>query len=235
MKVIRKEDKNSDIYILKFKVQGNNILVHKANGSIDRKINTKKEKIELLRKMSIQQKINTAHERLLKRKYNDEHTKTSKGVILSVISLLFGAFILTNPNYTSINIVGFISLMSIPFIVTVGHAIITKKTLSKLEEIEKNNYLLENEEVLNEADLENENILENVKDKDKAVIAEIKEEKDKDKDKHYFDINSIDKLSLDALKKIKANIEKDNYLGLVTTQEEVKDTSETKGEPLVKK
>ena len=137
MKVIRKEDKNSDVYILKFKVQGNNILVHKANGSIDRKINTKKEKIDLLRKMSIQQEINAAHERLLKRKYNVEHTKTSKGVILSVISLLFEAFILTNPNYTSINIVGFISLMSIPFIVTVGHAIITKKTLSKLEEIEK--------------------------------------------------------------------------------------------------
>ncbi len=82
--------------------------------------------------------------------------------------------------------------------------IIAKKIFNKIKEIKKNDYLLKNEEVLSEADLENENILENVKDKDKAVIAEIKEEKD-------------------------------NYLGLVTTQEEVKDTSETKGEPLVKK
>ncbi len=232
MKVIRKEDKNSDTYILKFNVQGNNILVHKANGSIDRKINTKKEKIELLRKMSIQQEINATHERLLKRKYNDEHTKTSKGGYLSAVSLLLSAFVLTNSNYTTVyDIVRFIPLMSIPFIVTVGHAIITKKTLSKLEEIEKNNYLIENEEVLNKADLENENILENVKDKDRSAIAEIKQEKDSQNDKHYFDINSIDGLSLAALREIKANIAS---LGLSPTKEEVKDV-ESKGTTFVKK
>ena len=90
--------------------------------------------------------------------------KTSKGGYLSAVSLLLSAFVLTNSNYTTVyDIVRFIPLMSIPFIVTVGHAIITKKTLSKLEEIEKNNYLIENEEVLNKADLENENILEMLK------------------------------------------------------------------------
>ena len=34
-------------------------------------------------------------------------------------------------------------------------------------------------------------ILENVKDKDRSAIAEIKQEKDSQNDKHYFDINSI--------------------------------------------
>ena len=142
------------------------------------------------------------------------------------------AFVLTNSNYTTVyDIVRFIPLMSIPFIVTVGHAIITKKTLSKLEEIEKNNYLIENEEVLNKADLENENILENVKDKDRSAIAEIKQEKDSQNDKHYFDINSIDGLSLAALREIKANIAS---LGLSPTKEEVKDV-ESKGTTFVKK
>ena len=182
--------------------------------------------------MSIQQEINATHERLLKRKYNDEHTKTSKGGYLSAVSLLLSAFVLTNSNYTTVyDIVRFIPLMSIPFIVTVGHAIITKKTLSKLEEIEKNNYLIENEEVLNKADLENENILENVKDKDRSAIAEIKQEKDSQNDKHYFDINSIDGLSLAALREIKANIAS---LGLSPTKEEVKDV-ESKGTTFVKK
>lgn len=95
----------------------------------------------------------------------------------------------------------------------------------KINELKKYEYLKNNETVLNQADLENSNILENVKNKDKAKIIRIKSEKDKENDKHYFDINSIDRLSLDALKKIKSNIERDNYLGLVITKEEVKEKS----------
>ena len=105
----------------------------------------------------------------------------------------------------------------------------------KIKEIRKNDYLIENEEVLNKADLGNQSILENVKTKDKSVIAKIKQEKDKENDKHYFDINSIDKLSLDTLKEIKANIERENYLGLVRTDEETKGNTESKGKPYVKK
>ena len=40
---------------------------------------------------------------------------------------------------------------------------------------------------------------------------------------YNFDNNSIDGLSLDALRKIKANIERENYLGLVNKEEDVKD------------
>ena len=114
-----------------------------------------------------------------------------------------------------------------------------RKAESKIKEIKKNDYLIENEEVLNEADLTNGNILENIRDKDRTVINKIKQEKYKENDKQYFDINSIgidiDGLSLDALKKIKANIERENYLGLVRTDEEVKGNSESKGKPYVKK
>ena len=73
--------------------------------------------------------------------------------------------------------------------------------------------------------------------KDKTAIAKIKQEKDKENDNNYFDINSIGvgDLSLDALKRIKANIERENYLGLVRTDEETKGNTESKGKPYVKK
>lgn len=73
------------------------------------------------------------------------------------------------------------------------------------------------------ADLDDPNILEQVKSKDKKEIAMIKNKKDSENEKPYFDNNSIDGLSLDALRKIKANIERENYLGLANKKEDVKD------------
>ena len=143
-----------------------------------------------------------------------------------------------------LSILNEMSLFSVSAVVTFSSfALLTpltaygKSIAYKIEDIKKGDFVIENEKVLNEADLENKNILENVKDKDKAVINKIKQEKGKENDKHYFDINSIgiDGLSLDALKKIKANIERENYLGLVRSDDKVKGNTESKGTAYVKK
>ena len=256
MKVIRDEDKKSNTYIKHFEVKKgtiqkntrknasaveittedyNDLVVYMADGSKPRYANIEKNKVRALELMSKQHLRNKeCEEKLVSKMSNNIAMADGCGIT----GLIFAGVMATGvPNQDYLLFANAIRISFPTIILVYGgiKGIIAKKIYNKIKEIKKNDYLLENEEVLSEADLENENILENVKDKDKAVIAEIKEEKDKDNDKHYFDINSIDKLSLDALKKIKANIEKDNYLGLVTTQEEVKDTSETKGEPLVKK
>ena len=143
-----------------------------------------------------------------------------------------------------LSILNDMSLFSVSAVVTFSSfALLTpltaygKSIAYKIEDIKKGDFVIENEKVLNEADLENKNILENVKDKDKAVINKIKQEKGKENDKHYFDINSIgiDGLSLVALKKIKANIERENYLGLVRSDDKVKGNTESKGTAYVKK
>ena len=256
MKVIRDEDKKSNKYIMRFEVEKgtiqkntrknasaieittkdyNNLVVYMSDGSKPRYANVEENKVKLLQLMTEQHLRNKMCEEELDDKYCKNIAKSVTFFIGGLVAV--GAMVngVPNPNHLLFANAIRIGFPTIILAYSAIKAISVKKIYNKIKEIKKNDYLLENEEVLNEADLENKNILENVKDKDKAVIAEIKEEKDKDNDKHYFDINSIDKLSLDALKKIKANIEKDNYLGLVTTQEEVKDTSETKGEPLVKK
>ena len=255
MKVIRDEDKKSNTYIKHFEVKKgtiqkntrknasaveittedyNDLVVYMADGSKPRYANVEENKVKLLQLMTEQHLRNKMCEEELDDKYCKNIAKSVVffiGGLVAVAAMVNGV---PNQDYLLFANAMRISFPTIILVYGGIKGIIAKKIYNKIKEIKKNDYLLENEEVLSEADLENENILENVKDKDKAVIAEIKEEKDKDNDKHYFDINSIDGLSLDALKKIKANIERENYLGLVTVQEEVKDTSETKGKPLVK-
>ena len=251
MKVIRDEDKNSNKYIIKFDVEKgkrdryiedessvmikrttedyNNLVVYMADGSKPKYANVEENKLRILQLMTEQHLRN---KKLLKRLIVKE--KIAMAVAIPLLITGFGSI--------PLSILNDMSLFSVSAVVTFSSfALLTpltaygKSIAYKIEDIKKGDFVIENEEVLNEADLENQNILENVKDKDKAVIAEIKEEKDKENDKHYFDINSIYKLSLPALKEIKANIERENYLGLVRTDEEVKGNSESKGRPYVKK
>ena len=101
-----------------------------------------------------------------------------------------------------------------------------KKSLNKLDDLSKYVFLEENEEILNNADLEDSNILENVKRKD---IKEIKRiiTRNNSEQSNIFDWNSIDNLSLETLRQIKDNIVRDNYLGLGET-EKVKTKSKAK-------
>ena len=256
MKVIRNEDKNSNKYIVRFEVEKgtiqkntrknasaveikaenyNDLVVYMADGSKPRYANVEENKVKLLQLMTEQHLRNKICEEELDDKYCKNIAKSVAFFIGGLVAV--GAIVngVLNPNHLLFANAIRIGFPTIILVYGGIKGIIAKKIYNKIKEIKKNDYLLENEEVLNEADLENENILENVKDKDKAVIAEIKEEKDKVKDKHYFDINSIDKLSLDALKKIKANIERENYFALSTSKKENNDIAESKGEPFVKK
>lgn len=254
MKVIRDEDKKSNKYIIKFVVEKgsrskfvgdgmslkrttedfNDIVVYMANGSKLRCANIEENKVRLLQLMTKQHESN-------KMRKDELHCDCSKNIAQSAIALIYGliavAVMVTdvpNPNHLLLaNALG-ISIPTIMLACNVIKGVIAKKIYNKLKEIKKNDYLLENKEILNEVDLENENILEKVTNKDKSIITEIKKEKDIDNDKYYFDINSIDNLSLDTLKKIKDNIERENYLGLVPVQEERKDNA-TKGVAKLKK
>lgn len=253
MKVIRDEDKKSNKYIIKFDVEKgkqdkfteddsnvmikrtiedyNNLVVYMADGSKPRYANVEENKIKVLKLMRDQHLRN---KKLLKRLIVKE--KIAMTVAIPLLITGFGSI--------PLSILNDMSLFNVSAIVTFSSfALLTpltaygKSIAYKIEDIKKGDFVIENEEVLNEADLENQNILENVKDKDRLAIAKIKQEKDKENDKHYFDINSISigGLSLAALKEIKANIERENYLGLVRIDEEVKGNSESKGKPYVKK
>ena len=253
MKVIRDEDKNSNKYIIKFDVEKgkrdryiedessvmikrttedyNNLVVYMADGSKPKYANVEENKLRILQLMTEQHLRN---KKLLKRLIVKE--KIAMAVAIPLLITGFGSI--------PLSILNEMSLFSVSAVVTFSSfALLTpltaygKSIAYKIEDIKKGDFVIENEEVLNEADLENKNILENVKDKDKAVINKIKQEKGKENDKHYFDINSIgiDGLSLDALKKIKANIERENYLGLVRSDDKVKGNTESKGTAYVKK
>ena len=77
----------------------------------------------------------------------------------------------------------------------------------------------------NTADLENKNIVENVKSNDKKELQKIKESKDKDHDTTFFDYNSINNLSLEALVELKANIEREYFLNPNTKESTTKDNT----------
>lgn len=255
MKVIRDEDKKSNKYIIKFDVEKgkqdkfteddsnvmikrtiedyNDLVVYMSDGSKPRYANVEENKVKLLQLMTEQHLRNKMCEEELDDKYCKNIAKSVAIFIGGLVAV--GAMVNGVPNHLLFANAIRIGFPTIILAYSAIKAISVKKIYNKIKEIKKNDYLLENEEVLNKADLENENILENIRDKDKAVIAEIKEEKDKENDKHYFDINSIYKLSLPALKEIKANIERENYLGLVRTDEETKGNTESKGTAYVKK
>ena len=245
MKVIRDEDKKSNKYILRFEVEKctrnkpyfeknlggititteeySELVLHMADGSKPRYDNLEENKLNLLQLMTKQHLKNKMCEEELSSKMSNNIAKS----IALVIGGLIAVFVMVNatPDSSRLLFSNTIRIVFPTIILAYGgiKAISAKKIYNEIKEIKKNDYLLENEEVLNETDLNNENILENVKYKDKTAIAKIKHAKDNENDSHYFDLNSIDGLSLDTLKKIKSNIERENYLGLVTTIEETKD------------
>lgn len=206
-----------------------------ADGSKPRYANIEENKVRLLQLMAIQHENNKRCEKELSSKMSNDIAKVIDCGICGLISV--GIMAVAVPNQGYLLLINALRISFPTIILAYGgiKGITAKKIYNKIKEIKKNDYLLENEEVLNGANLENINILENIKNKDKSEIDRIKERKDEENDKHYFDINSIDGLSLDALKKIKDNIERENYLGLVKTAEEVKDATESKGNAFIKK
>lgn len=254
MKVIRKEDKKSSKYIIKFDVEKgtiqkntrknasaveittedyDNLVVYMADGSKPRYANVEENKVRLLELMKDQHSINKTYEKALSYKMRSNIVISAfLGVGCLILTFVMASVV---PSQDYLN---FVNILRIVFPTTfltgtVFYGVAAKHIYNKLKEIQKNDYLLENEEILNEADLENANIIENIKSKDKIEISRIKETKDKEDDKQYFDINSIDGLSLKTLKTLKENIEKENFLGLITTQQK-KENADARGNQFTK-
>ena len=247
MKVIRDEDKNSNKYIMRFEVEKgtiqkntrknasaveiktedyNNLVVYMANGSKPRYTNIEENKVRLLE---------LRYQQFLKNKEKLKSLKDYKTIFNVVFGGIAGIIVgVTSMATSSITIL--LQCSAIAFALAYTSALVVNKVInSKINDINKYALFFENEDIFKDVDLDDSNILERVKSKDKAIIAEIKQEKDKENEKTYFDNNSIDGLSLDALRKIKANIERENYLGLVRTDEETKGNTESKGNSYVKK
>lgn len=242
MKVIRDEDKKSNKYIIRFEVEKctrnkpyfeknlggititteeySELVLHMADGSKPRYDNLEENKVRLLK---------LRYKQFLNNKTKLKELKVYKTLFNAIFSGFAGVVIAVSTlSPSSPAIILQWSLISIPLAATA--AFISNKIINnKINDIKKYALFFENEDIFKDVDLDDSNILERVKSKDKNVITKIKQEKDSENEKTYFDNNSIDGLSLDALKRIKENIERENYLSLVRTDEE------TKGKSYVKK
>ena len=247
MKAIRDEDKKSNKYIIRFEVEKgtiqkntrkntsaveittedyNDLVVYMADGSKPRYSNIEENKVRLL---------GLRHHQFLKNKEKLNSLKDYK-TIFNVVSGGIAGIIVGVTTIATSSITIILQCSAITFALAYTSVLVVNKVInSKINDINKYALFFKNEDIFKDVDLDDSNILERVKSKDKAIIAEIKQEKDKENEKTYFDNNSIDGLSLDALRKIKANIERENYLGLVRTDEETKGNTESKGKSYVKK
>ena len=247
MKVIRDEDKKSNKYIMRFEVEKgtiqkntrknasaieittedyNDLVVYMADGSKPRYKNVPEYKVRLL-ELRYQQFLNN------KTKLNS--LKDSKTIFNVGFGGIAGIIVgVTAMATSSITILLHCSVITFALAYT-SATIVNKVINSKINDIKKYALFFENEDIFKNVDLDDSNTLERVKSKDKAVIAEIKQEKDKENEKPYLDNNSIDGLSFDTLAKIIDNVKRDDYLGLVSTDEEVKGNTESKGKSYVKK
>ena len=246
MKVIRDEDKKSNTYIKHFEVKKgtiqkntrknatavdittedyNNLVVYMADGSKPRYKNVPESKVRLLE---------LRHQQFLNNKTKLKNLKNYKTFFNVIVGGIVGIIVIVTAMATS-SITTLLQCSAITFALAYASATVVNKIInSKINDINKYALFFENEDIFKDVDLDNSNILERVKSKDKSVITKIKQEKDNDNDKQYFDNNSIDGLSLDALRKIKDNIERENYLALSNTQEKNKD-AEFKGISYTKK
>lgn len=247
MKVIRDEDKKSNKYILKFEVEKgtrekstrknasaveittedyNDLVVYMADGSKPRYSNIEENKVRLL---------GLRHQQFLKNKEKLKSLKDYK-TIFNVVSGGIAGIIVGVTTIATSSITIILQCSAITFALAYTSVLVVNKIInSKINDINKYALFFENEDIFKDVDLDDSNILERVKSKDKSLIAKIKQEKDKENEKISFDNNMIDGLSLDALRKIKDNIERENYLGLVMTDEGTKSNIESKGKSYVKK
>ena len=241
MKVIRDEDKNSNKYIINFKISHNkkkkntsvgddtikittedysDIVVNMADGSKPRYANIEENKVRLLGLMKEQHLRNRNELEDLREKNRFFKVASVASIILTVICIITTQTLNLDIEYMAIQNILEVILPTASLGCYATSIFEMIKAHNQIKEIKKNDYLIENEQVLNSADLNNANTLEKIAKKDKNEIFEIKEEKDKNNDKQYFDINNIDGLSLDALKQLKSNIERENYLGLVPSNDD---------------
>jgi len=189
---------NDKDFILNYKIKDGIIIV---NYSDDVKAIKYSKEIEedLLKTMNIQRK-NTYYSSL--RKSDLKHNKSSfKFFSVLTIILLFAAICVA---FVPVLMTLFIGMSFITAMISIGCGINTFKIKKELKEVEldraKNNLFIKNELLLNEKIKDNV-----VYESSSEMIRNLTDKTSKDK--KVFDLNKIDKLSLEDLKELLENIE----------------------------
>ncbi len=241
MKVIRKEDEDSNIYIKSYSKENGDLVLHTANGSNPRIIDMKENEVRVLNLMWEQYDNNKGYSDLLK-------NKMSRNIKCCVVN-----FIVAGASLTGIFVFGdyltFVQHVALAVIATAGlggaaYVNFPKivSTREKLDDILKCNLLKKNEEYLNSnLDLENVNHMEGVKYKTRRQLEEtakrneeivIKSEDELASEETmiepYFTINTIDKMSLEDLQKIRDNLKRDDYFAFAYNEQAKKETGKQK-------
>ena len=189
MKVIRDEDKKSNKYITRFEVEKgtiqkntrknatavdittedyNNLVVYMADGSKPRYKNVPESKVRLLE---------LRHQQFLNNKTKLKNLKNYKTFFNVIVGGIAGIIVSVTAMATS-SITTLLQCSAITFALAYASATVVNKIInSKINDINKYALFFENEDIFKDVDLDNSNILERVKSKDKSVITKIKQEK----------------------------------------------------------
>ncbi len=184
------------LFILNYQKQDDKIIIHFADGKMKKIPNTKVNEEKLLNKM----------ERQLKKIDKLRNDIQIEIINNRAINILFGsltlAFLYTLIQGNNSLLCGSISLINCFVIIFESYQI--KKLKKKRQELDKIKYFKENEEMLNTNIKKKENVLQNTSNKTKFLITT--DMINNNNDEKVFNINSIDKLSLEDLKTIRDNI-----------------------------
>ena len=184
------------LFILNYQKQDDKIIIRFADGKIKKIPNTKVNEEKILKKMN----------RQLKNIDKLRHDIQIKILEMWTINILFGSltlaflYLLIQNNYSLV--CGSISLLNTFLIIIESYQI--KKLKKKRQELDKFKYFKENEEILNTNIKMKENVLQNASNKAKFLLT--RDMINNNNEEKVFNINSIDKLSLEDLKTIRDNI-----------------------------
>lgn len=196
---INNEDKK--MFILSYKVKKDNIIVKLASNEKYIIPYTEENEGKILDRMREQITENVDFERRSIKEYILLLLLTiALGVGTLIISAKFLPNLITHPSIKTI-------LANIPTFgaaaITAISGIFTISTAEILKDFRKNKLYLEKEEELNDKVKENQNILSNVSNKTRKMVESTPE------DKEVFDINKMNKVSLQDLKQLLENIKRD--------------------------
>ncbi len=241
MKVIRKEDIDSNVYIKSYSKENGDLVLHTANGSNPRIIDMPENEVRIAQLMWKQHDNNRGYSDLLKNKMSRNIKCCVASAIVTGASLAaifaFGDY-LTFAQYVAGAVVatagvGSAVCISIPRIIS---------TREKLDDILKCNLLKKNEEYLNSnLDLDNVNHMEGVSYKTKKQLEETARRNEELINKSeaefgtgeieiepYFTINTIDNMSLADLKRIRDNLKRDDYFSFEYNEQAKKESGKQK-------
>lgn len=184
------------LFILNYQKQDDKIIIHFADGKERVIPNTKVNEEKILMKMRGQLRNIDKLKDKIGKELTDKKRNNTLYIILLIVFFIFTLQYALSNNFTFL-ITGLVCIADCFRINSENYDI--KELKKKIKELDKLKFLKENEETLNTYVKMNENILQNTSEETKDMVNSCNEEK-------VFNINSIDKLSLEDLKTIRDNI-----------------------------